>query len=231
VTDESGFLLAILADPADPALRLIYADWLEERGDPASASRAEYLRIRCELDRLPSEDQKRRQLQTRLLQLRETVGDEWWRQLDWPKSDKTQKGRAVVMWEASVRSDRPLVVGCFCTVALRHELREAFGPDVECDETNLLAGHAERTARTAAELGIRPDSPVVLTAARDEVQFGPRHAFRLRVGPGAFVCGTLDRYSIRVQCEREEDFPEPARGRFLAFLASLRLGRVRVDRV
>jgi hypothetical protein len=132
-------------------------------------------------------------------------------------------------WGASVESERPLV-GCFCTVALLHELREAFGPDLECDGVDLLAGHANRAAATAAELGIRPDSPAVLTAVRNQVQFGPRHAFRLKVGPGAFVSGTLDRYSVRVVCERESDFPEPARGKFVAFLRSLRLGGVRVDR-
>ncbi|QJW93757.1 hypothetical protein FTUN_1268 [Frigoriglobus tundricola] len=120
-------------------------------------------------------------------------------------------------------------MGCFCPVALLHELREAFGPALECDGTDRLAGHGERTARTAAGLGIRPDSPVVLCAARNEVQFGPRYEFRLRVGPSAFVSGTLDRYSIRVACEREADFPEPVRGQFLAFLASLQLGGVRVD--
>ena len=136
----------------------------------------------------------------------------------------------MVFWIASVESERPLV-GCFCTVALVHELREAFGTDFECDGADLLADHGERTARTAAGLGIRPDSPVVLCAARNEAQFGPRHAFRLRVRPGAFVSGTLDRYSVRVECEREADFPEPARGRFLAFLASLQLGSVRLDRV
>jgi hypothetical protein len=133
----------------------------------------------------------------------------------------------MVRWGVLVRSERPLV-GCFCTVALVHELQEAFGTDFECDCADLLAGHGERAARTAAGLGIRADSPVVLCAARNEVQFGPRHAFRLQVGPGAFVTGTLDRYSVWVECEREADFPEPARGRFLAVVSSLQLGSVRI---
>ena len=132
----------------------------------------------------------------------------------------------MVFWGVLVHSERSLV-GCFCTIALVHELREAFGDDFEFDGADLLAGHGERTARKAAGLGIRPDSPVILCAARNEVQFGPRHAFRLRVGPGTFVSGTLDRYSVRIECEREADFPEPARGRFLAFLLSLQLGGVR----
>lgn len=32
--EEEAFLRAITANPADEATRLVYADWLEERGDP-----------------------------------------------------------------------------------------------------------------------------------------------------------------------------------------------------
>jgi uncharacterized protein (TIGR02996 family) len=85
VSDEDRLLLAILADPGDPALRLVYADWLEERGDTESGRRAEYLRVECELEALPSEDRRRKRLQARLLHLRPSVGDDWWRQLDWAK--------------------------------------------------------------------------------------------------------------------------------------------------
>jgi uncharacterized protein (TIGR02996 family) len=41
VTDDHAFLAAIVNAPEDAALRLVYADWLEERGDP----RAEFLRL------------------------------------------------------------------------------------------------------------------------------------------------------------------------------------------
>src|ERR1051326_8315661 len=39
--EEAAFLQAMLADPHDLALRLVFADWLEERGDP----RGELLRL------------------------------------------------------------------------------------------------------------------------------------------------------------------------------------------
>ena len=39
--NEGAFLTAILEQPADRTVRLVYADWLEERGDP----RAEVLRL------------------------------------------------------------------------------------------------------------------------------------------------------------------------------------------
>src|SRR5262249_51734963 len=43
--EAEGFLQAILAAPEDDTPRLVYADWLEERGDP----RGEFIRIQCEL--------------------------------------------------------------------------------------------------------------------------------------------------------------------------------------
>jgi uncharacterized protein (TIGR02996 family) len=47
MTHEPGFLHAIVEDPDDDTPRLIYADWLEERGDP----RGEFIRVQCELAR------------------------------------------------------------------------------------------------------------------------------------------------------------------------------------
>src|SRR5437763_1851014 len=42
--DEQPFIDALYASPADHVPRLVYADWLEERGDP----RAAYLRAEAE---------------------------------------------------------------------------------------------------------------------------------------------------------------------------------------
>ena len=39
--DEEAFLRAVALAPADDAPRLVYADWLDDRGDP----RAAYLRL------------------------------------------------------------------------------------------------------------------------------------------------------------------------------------------
>lgn len=46
MSDESALLKAILAAPDDDTVRLVYADWLEEHGQP---ERAEYIRIECEM--------------------------------------------------------------------------------------------------------------------------------------------------------------------------------------
>jgi uncharacterized protein (TIGR02996 family) len=48
MSDESAFLASIIAAPDDDAPRLVYADLLEENGDPG---RAEFIRVGCELAR------------------------------------------------------------------------------------------------------------------------------------------------------------------------------------
>ncbi len=47
MSGEVEFLQAVRTSPRDEALRLVYADWLEERGDP----RAEFLRLDLQLAR------------------------------------------------------------------------------------------------------------------------------------------------------------------------------------
>jgi uncharacterized protein (TIGR02996 family) len=47
MSEEDGFLAALVADPNDEVTRLVYADWLEERGNPG----ADYLRTELALSR------------------------------------------------------------------------------------------------------------------------------------------------------------------------------------
>src|SRR5262245_51174460 len=46
---RDAFLRDIIEHPEDDAPRLIFADWLEDNGDP---DRAEFIRVQCELDPL-----------------------------------------------------------------------------------------------------------------------------------------------------------------------------------
>src|SRR4051812_8960580 len=50
--EEQAFLAALAADPADDVTRLVYADWLDERGDP----RGSYLRAEVRLAALTEDD-------------------------------------------------------------------------------------------------------------------------------------------------------------------------------
>lgn len=51
MSDATALLAAIRAAPEDDAPRLVYADWLEEHGQP---ERAEFIRVQCELARRDS---------------------------------------------------------------------------------------------------------------------------------------------------------------------------------
>jgi uncharacterized protein (TIGR02996 family) len=65
MTEHGTFLQEILSHPDDDAPRLIYADWLEERGDP----RGEFIRVQCALTTLPKMDARRPDMEERQRQL------------------------------------------------------------------------------------------------------------------------------------------------------------------
>jgi uncharacterized protein (TIGR02996 family) len=58
MTDATALLAAIRAAPEDDAPRLVYADWLEEHGQP---EKAELIRLQCELARNESAELRRRE--------------------------------------------------------------------------------------------------------------------------------------------------------------------------
>jgi uncharacterized protein (TIGR02996 family) len=72
-TEDRGFLEALAAQPEDDSVRLIYADWLEERDDP----RGEYLRITVALARLLVDDLHAEDLRWRADQLRQQIDPRW----------------------------------------------------------------------------------------------------------------------------------------------------------
>jgi uncharacterized protein (TIGR02996 family) len=47
--DEDDFLRALSENPADDTLRMIYADWLDERADDESKAKAQFLRVTVRL--------------------------------------------------------------------------------------------------------------------------------------------------------------------------------------
>jgi uncharacterized protein (TIGR02996 family) len=55
VTDDEAFLRAVVAAPGDEVPRLVYADWLDERGDPRGAYlRAEVAWAKADRSRAPA---------------------------------------------------------------------------------------------------------------------------------------------------------------------------------
>jgi uncharacterized protein (TIGR02996 family) len=59
VSDRRALLDAIIADPDDDAVRLVYADWLDENGSEADRARARLIRLQIELERVEDDDRCR----------------------------------------------------------------------------------------------------------------------------------------------------------------------------
>jgi uncharacterized protein (TIGR02996 family) len=68
------FLRAIHDRPDDDAPRLVYADWLDERGD---ADRAEFIRVQCALARAAADDPRRPERLAREQELLKRHGKVW----------------------------------------------------------------------------------------------------------------------------------------------------------
>jgi uncharacterized protein (TIGR02996 family) len=85
MSDDSAFIRAILANPDDAELRLIYADWLEERGDP----RGEFLRLEAATARsIEANDFLAKH--GRLQELRQTIDRGWLAQMGRSKIELCQ---------------------------------------------------------------------------------------------------------------------------------------------
>jgi uncharacterized protein (TIGR02996 family) len=75
--DEADFLHKLLENPADDTLRMIYADWLDERADEESKVKAQFLRVTVRLmgpiQRVGWRHARRKELQ----ELAQTLPTEW----------------------------------------------------------------------------------------------------------------------------------------------------------
>ncbi|MCI0457354.1 MAG: TIGR02996 domain-containing protein [Gemmataceae bacterium] len=76
MTDD-GFLRAILAQPSDDAPRLVYADWLEEQGDPVSTAKAEFLRVTVQLASATGKKGRKKAWKKRLQELAAGLNTDW----------------------------------------------------------------------------------------------------------------------------------------------------------
>ena len=70
---EEPLLRAVMERPQDQVARLVYADWLEERGDP----RAEFLRLEADLSEMPVLHRNRASVRGRLRALWQQLDADW----------------------------------------------------------------------------------------------------------------------------------------------------------
>lgn len=76
--EETAFLRGIEAAPDDAALRLAYADWLEELGE---TQRAECIRVEAAMAAVPVYSDRYQELKPRRAELRAALEPEWLRQM------------------------------------------------------------------------------------------------------------------------------------------------------
>ncbi len=72
--NDNTLLQATVDAPDDDHLRLVFADWLEENGQPA---RAEFIRVQFALGKCPPKDPRQLRLETRQEQLRKAHSNDW----------------------------------------------------------------------------------------------------------------------------------------------------------
>jgi uncharacterized protein (TIGR02996 family) len=74
MTENQTLLNAIVENPDDDAVRLVYSDWLEEHGQ---ADRAEFVRVQIELARGKASEARRERLRRRERELLAAHEAEW----------------------------------------------------------------------------------------------------------------------------------------------------------
>jgi uncharacterized protein (TIGR02996 family) len=124
MSDHENFLQAIRAAPDDQLTRLVYADYLEERGD----ERGGYLRIQAMLLQAAREgNQSTKELQESYMEMRSRLEPSWLQATDWPAPKPKSAIRCVFgimhSWDGCVcrrcgtKSKDPkrhAWVGCMC---------------------------------------------------------------------------------------------------------------------
>jgi uncharacterized protein (TIGR02996 family) len=96
-----AFRDAIVADIDDDAPRLIYADWLDEHGDP---ERAAFIRVQCERARLPAWDGAQVRLRLREQELLKQHGEGWLAELPAIRGVRWEGFRRGIVAEVSFTS-------------------------------------------------------------------------------------------------------------------------------
>jgi uncharacterized protein (TIGR02996 family) len=97
--DRRPFIDAILANPDDDAPRLVYADYLDERGDDSDRARAEFIRVSCEVERVAPEDARRAALERRQDELLDRHEADWRRGLPDFESGWNYRDPARLRWQ------------------------------------------------------------------------------------------------------------------------------------
>ena len=145
--DEEAFLNRILERPDDDVARLVYADWLDERGDTESLAKAEFLRGECELAELAPEEKRYGPLREQLREVARPLDTDWLAavsKLPIEECGLRFRFRCPKQWEALQPTDRASVR--FCTECEQNVYY--------CDSIQRARAHARQGHCVAVDLAI-----------------------------------------------------------------------------
>jgi uncharacterized protein (TIGR02996 family) len=111
MTQDQSFFKAVIDQPDNDTLRLVYADWLEEQSDP----RSQFLRLEAELRTLPADSLRARLKRARLRQLRSRCDPAWLAQMDRTRIENCNRLTLLVcpqQWEKLRPTGEPDVRFC-----------------------------------------------------------------------------------------------------------------------
>ena len=83
--EEDGFLSAIRLTPADDTARLVFADWLDEQGDPACKTKAAFIRLELRMAEAPEQSLNRIRWTNQLQKLATQLEPAWLATVSHPK--------------------------------------------------------------------------------------------------------------------------------------------------
>ncbi len=120
-------------------------------------------------------------------------------------------------------------VGSLDPLRVLARLQLWFGDALQFGLTDQFDGNVEKHIAIAPKLSMPEDNVVVRSERRKGYALNPRFRFRLRNSDATSVEGKVDRHSVSLYCDREDEIPKSLRDRFIEFLRSLRLGECIVE--
>jgi uncharacterized protein (TIGR02996 family) len=148
--DDEAFVAAIEESPDDATLKLVYADWLEGRGDP----RAELVRLDGELWRMPIELMRVRIVRARCLELRRSCDPRWIVRLTRPSFAELR--RRIEILASFMPKHRDAVFECGLHERLAIEQVESLEARLGC----RLPEQYRRFVTELADGGVGPESGI-----------------------------------------------------------------------
>jgi uncharacterized protein (TIGR02996 family) len=136
---DEALLQEVLSEPEEDAPRLIYADWLDENGQP---ERAEFIRVQIELARTPDADPRLQELRAREKELWAFHHKEWLQSLPAPLRKKTTRfhrgfleemNGGPFLWTAHARkllAQHPIYRVRLSGMIGRHQVSDLLVPDL-----------------------------------------------------------------------------------------------------